>query len=342
MAKPNGGCMQMRRYVLRSGLGALLGVYGQPVRPFAPFYGPSAKAVEARPLVYLGSEELATDRGFQKVALALQERHASAWARCTLRHQHFAGAAALAQQDVVVKAALALRPLLLIAPTGASAMAVLRTDTSVPMVFASFSELARMGLQEGPIRDRAVTGVSLFDRLHAKRLELLGDAFPQIRHLGVLADRDWASYPSYTAQIEAQARRQGWRLDLHAANDAAGLERLLRVASLQRSQAWYVPPTFLSYRFEAKIIEALALSKRPAMHSSVEEVRKGALIAYAQDHGFVHIALADLAARILQGEDAGRIPIERPRRFTLALRPRDQPLALRLPAALVRRADVLF
>ena len=75
------------------------------------------------------------------------------------------------------------------------------------------------------------------------------------------------------------------------------------------------------------------------MHATDREVAQGALMAYSQDTAYTAEALADLALRVAMGERAGDIPVQRPRRFVLSVRPRDEPAALRLPAHLVKRAD---
>jgi putative ABC transport system substrate-binding protein len=143
-------------------------------------------------------------------------------------------------------------------------------------------------------------------------------------------------------QILPQAQSLGWRIDLLTADERPDLERLLVSRALQAADAWYVPTSFISYRFAPSIIRAQQRLSKPAIHTTVQEVRAGALMAYAQDTSFAQEAMADLVARIYAGEDPAQIPIDRPRRFTLAVRPRAEPASTRLPLTLVQRADLII
>lgn len=321
--------------------GTLISCTG-PLTPPARAQGQSANNSGGM-LVYLGVNDEVHDGGFLSLTAQLRSRHAVTMGGWSLRHLRFPDSNVAGQQTAAISHALAMRPQGVIAPTGAAATALMRADKHMPLVFASFSDPARMGLfATGSRRNRAATGISLFDNLHAKRLELLHDAFPGVARLGVLADRGWADYPAYRTQIDTQSGAFGWSVTLHVADEASTLARLLDSHEFRRMDAWYVPATYLSYRFEQPIIQALARWRRPAVHCTVAEVQQGALLAYAQDHGFVYEAMAELVARLCQGEDPALIPIERPRRFILALRPRTEPAELRLPPALVRRADLVL
>ena len=121
----------------------------------------------------------------------------------------------------------------------------------------------------------------------------------------------------------------------------ASLPALAQTAAL-RLDGWYIPATFVAYEYEREIIDALQRMKVPAIHATEQEVAAGALMAYAPDTGFVWDTLAELCLRVLGGEDAGAIPIQRPRRFSLAVRPRDEPRVLRLAPNLIQRADRVY
>jgi ABC-type uncharacterized transport system substrate-binding protein len=106
--------------------------------------------------------------------------------------------------------------------------------------------------------------------------------------------------------------------------------------------AWYVPATYLAYFAEASILQHLQRLGRPSMHTTLGEVARGAPMAYVQDTRFVFDAMADLTHRVLRGVDAGSIPVQGPRQFVLAVRPRDTPAALRVHPSVVRRADRIY
>jgi hypothetical protein len=65
-------------------------------------------------------------------------------------------------------------------------------------------------------------------------------------------------------------------------------------------------------------------------------------MAYALDTSYAFDALATLVARIAAGEDAGDIPVQRPRRHTLAIRVHGVATDMRAAPSIVRRADILY
>jgi hypothetical protein len=66
------------------------------------------------------------------------------------------------------------------------------------------------------------------------------------------------------------------------------------------------------------------------------------LMAFAQDVPAATEMLADLTLRILRGEDAGSIPVQRPKKFILAVRPRDEPGVPQIHPSVIRRADRVY
>jgi hypothetical protein len=64
-------------------------------------------------------------------------------------------------------------------------------------------------------------------------------------------------------------------------------------------------------------------------------------MSYTQDARFAWSALADLVGRVLDGEPAGAIPIERPQRFELAVRVSPDTGVAPLADAVLARADVI-
>lgn len=248
------------------------------------------------------------------------------------------------QQDLAAKRALIVKTAwqsaaVLVAPTGNSALMAAAAGRG-SVVFASFIDPIRAGLAHS---DRypggRVTGISLADWLDAKRLQLLRDAFPTIRRVGVLADPSWAEH--YDG--EARVLRDAAALQLHATmyygTVASDIDRLMSSPTAAAQDAWLVLPTNLAYIGEVQIAAHLKRLGVPGMFSTEREVRRGGALAYVADASFVYPKLAELAARVVQGEDPGRIPIERPRRYWLLARAdasfRGEPISLRL----LRRAN---
>jgi putative tryptophan/tyrosine transport system substrate-binding protein len=235
-------------------------------------------------------------------------------------------------------------PRVLVAPTGDSAaMAAARAGANQgSLVFATYLDPLRQGLVDSLRRPgRRTTGVSLADHLHAKRLELLHDAYPAIQRVAVLVDRYWLPAYDFDAEMGVAARRLGLQLALHVADSANEVDRVFLGTAAAAAEAWYIPPTYVAYLAESRIIEHLRRLQQPAMHATVDEVVHGARMAYAQDTAFAFEALARLTLRVASGEEAGQIPVERAKRFELAVRV-DRAAERRMRPMVIKRADRVF
>ncbi|MDG0855255.1 hypothetical protein EXH46_16305 [Pelomonas puraquae] len=231
----------------------------------------------------------------------------------------------------------------LVAPSGNSAAMAVEVAPRTPVVFASFLDPVRAGfVLSNRVPGAMATGVSLADRLDGKRLQLLQQAFPEIRRVGILTDRSWQQHYDGESRVLAEASALGLQVQLHIGETADDIGPLMGSARAARHQAWYVMPTDLAYVGESRIKSNLRRLGVPAMYSTLGEVERGGELAYAADASFVYPTLAELVKRIVDGESPGRIPIERPRRFLLIARSDARWHTQPINARLLQRANVIF
>jgi ABC-type uncharacterized transport system substrate-binding protein len=295
----------------------------------------------SRPLVYIGTVSEESDRSYKRFIEAMSARHPEQLRNHPLHYVH------VADRDVgleasTIRAALKLDPQVLITPTANTARAAAGLNLMTPVVFASYQHPVTSGIVDSMsgTRRQHMTGVSLADQWHEKRFELLREAFPSARTLAILADRSWAESDANALEVSAAARRQGFLPILVLAESQQELDAAMTGATATAFDAWYVPATYVAYLHEDRVIAHLDELDAPAIHTTGAEVRSGALLAYAPDTSFVFAAMADLVARVCDGEDAAVIPIEQPWRMVLFVRPRAEVWTRRkLPPTIVRRAD---
>lgn len=232
------------------------------------------------------------------------------------------------------------RPQMVVALSGPEAIAARDAFVGVPIVFTSFEEPLEQGVvSNAQARPEPVCGISLADTLEGKRFEILRLAFPGVRRVGVLADRQWADVMGGRPRTEREAARQGLRATVYLAEDQAQVQAVLQAPESAGLDAWYVPATPISDHSGPVIIERLRAWKKPSIWTSPEEVGQGAPLAYAQETGFVWRSLVDLIARVHGGERPGDIPILRPTRFTLSVRVEAASPVPAPQASIVRQAD---
>jgi len=291
-------------------------------------------------LVVLVRGAPAQDRNFERFASAFASRHPKLAERVRLE--------ALRMDDDGAPMTPTLRtlaehaPALVIAMNGTHALAVRRTAPRLPLVFSTQADPLALGISSSLLkRPEPVTGLWINDELDAKRLELLLDAYPTLRTVGLLGDAEWRQgLGPLQAELQAIAANRRVQLRILQAASVDEALRLVDSADARQVQAWCLPRTTLS--LDSRIGRWLLSQGKPVMAGHTPDVHDAANLSYAHDKSFVAPALADLAARVLQGEPAGAIPIQVPQRFQLAVRiVADE----RLPALsrdIVRRADLVL
>lgn len=294
-----------------------------------------------RPLVYIGSFTAVDDRSFARLAQALRDRHPEQLARHPLRYVR-ASDKDMQVMFEQISAACDLDPAVLIAPTADTARAAVRLGGRCPVVFSSYQHPVATGIVDEMVKPRSqrMAGVSLADRWHDKRLELMRESFPQARTLAILGDRSWAESENNADRVMDHARRHAFTPRVFLVESGQEIDALMTSPTIRDIDAWYIPASYAIYLNEGKVIQHLARLDVPAMHTTLREVKAGALMAYARDTEFVYDALAELVARVSDGEDPATIPIAQPWRMLLAVRPREGTGPRRhLPAHIVQRAD---
>ena len=232
---------------------------------------------------------------------------------------------------------------LLFAPTFSAARQALGPGMSIPTVFYSAIDPVRAGLVRSlTAPGGAAAGISMADFTHEKRLEILREAVPSIRRVAVLTDSPWLQHFDGGATLVKAAERLGLTLGIANADAPEDLDRLLNDPAFADADAWYVPRTFVADRAEARLIAHMRRIGKPAMFHAADQVARGAQMAYSQDASFVWPTLADLTARVLDGEDPATIPVERPRRYILSVRTGPETNAPPIAPAVIRRADRIY
>lgn len=291
-------------------------------------------------LTYLGQATLDIDQGFKSFSTAVARHLARYNVAFDVEVHHELASTELFRRLESVKQG---ERQVFVAPTTYSARDVMKAAPAASVVFYSAANPLTSGLVKSLHAPGGhASGVALFDTLDEKRLETLLVAYPSIRHVAVLADRDWLERPDNHAAMKVLRQKFAFRISELQADSAEHLLSLLKTFDLQSIDAWYVPISKLTVDHLPVTVGALLQTRRPAMFSTTEPVRLGAALSLAQDTSFVWDALAEMAVRVLAGEDPANLPVERPRRFVLSVRPGVSSDLGPLSAEVVRRADRVY
>ena len=214
---------------------------------------------------------------------------------------------------------VASRPALVVAP-GAEAVYGLREQTqAIPILFISITDPIDSGLVTDTHRPRGnVSGFSFHVPLGAKQLEILRQAFPDTRRVGVLGDRYAFSTSAFREMSQAASGVLG--IDIVRVHFQS-LEQLAPAVQHASAEvdAWLVPEAGVTHRFGAEIVALLNASGRPAIYGHDRFVQMGGLMSYSQSFDDWSGRVLRMARSVLQGFPVGELPVEHPEAFRFAI-----------------------
>lgn len=299
----------------------------QPVRPARIAYLTGYSAEVDKPLL----------AAFRQGLRELGYREGSD-VRIDVRH----GGAAPARIEALAAELAATRPDLYVVGTAGAAAAVRRVAGSAPIVMANVQDPVTSGFVSSLARPGGnMTGMSDFHAASVtKRLELMKEAAPSLRIVGVLWNRNSATNASQLKDLERAApglKLQLLSLPVAEPKDIDGA--LQRLQSERDAGLIMLGDYVLTTRMDV-IARAALESRIPAAYTLRGFVAAGGLMAYGTDFADLYRRSASFVDRILKGAKPGDLAIELPTKFELFLNARTaKALGLELPRSLLLRAD---
>jgi putative tryptophan/tyrosine transport system substrate-binding protein len=229
---------------------------------------------------------------------------------------------------------------LIIAP-GAAIGTLKKATAVIPIVFPIARDPVGGGLVESLARPGGnATGLSAESTdLTGKRLELLREVVPHLRHLAIIFD---GAYPSAVIEVndaQATARTLGIEvamLDIRRAEDIAPAFAKLG----PQSEALYVVSDALVASNRTRIITLALGARLPTIFNNREFVKSGGLMSYGADYPDLFRRSAEYADKILRGTKPSDLPVEQPTKFHLAINPTTaKALGLTIPESFLLGAD---
>ncbi|MEI9925832.1 MAG: ABC transporter substrate-binding protein [Bradyrhizobium sp.] len=193
-----------------------------------------------------------------------------------------------------------------------------KATSKTPVVVALMSDPVGTGLVSSLARPGGnITGMSIQSTdLAGKRIELLKEAVPAIRNLGILAYVDYAGTMMDVGAIHAASKSFGLEVVTVPIHRASDIEPAF--ASLDpQTQAIYVPPNLLVNTNRILINELAQRRRLPTMFGFREYVDSGGLMSYGPNTPHLFRRAADYVDKILRGAKPNDLPVEQPTEFDL-------------------------
>jgi ABC-type uncharacterized transport system substrate-binding protein len=234
---------------------------------------------------------------------------------------------------------------LVCAALSASRMARQETKT-IPIVINIPDDPVALGLIDSLARPGGnITGLTRLGReLSGKRLELLAEAVPGLKRVGILysptnlfrpgSRRNFEDYevPARALKITA--------LSLEVRNPSQDLEGAFREVIKGRANALIIINTTPVIPYRKKIAELAIKNRLPLMSETNDWVEAGGLISYAADDPESYRRVAAYVDKILKGTKPADLPVEQPTKFELVINLKTATqIGLTIPPNVLVRAD---
>ena len=231
---------------------------------------------------------------------------------------------------------------IIVARASSGATAAKRATTTIPVVFAGVYAPVELGLVSNLARPGGnLTGIAVnASDMAAKRVQLLKELVPTLRRVAMLSH---PAHPSNSVQVqgaETAARALGLHLEVVPVRSADDFDTTLRALSRIDGLLHSDTPLFATYR--ARLAEAAARSRLPAIFPSKAYVDAGGLMSYGADLPDLYRQAAIHVDKILKGAKPSDLPVEQPTKFELVINKRTaKAIGLTIPSSLLLQADVM-
>ena len=230
----------------------------------------------------------------------------------------------------------------IVATSGAAALAAKRVTSSVPIVMAESGDPIAIGLVASLKRPGGnVTGVSAIDpELTAKRLQLLKEVAPKISHCALLFHPPFQATVVSLNEARTAAPRLGLAIVPMEVSGEDTLESAFSAAARLGANALITSGDPFASRHQRRIVDLAAKYRLPAMYFWREFAEGGGLLAYGPSLSAMYGQAAVFVDKILKGARPGDLPVEQPTRFELLVNLKTaRTLGLTIPPSVIARAD---
>lgn len=228
---------------------------------------------------------------------------------------------------------------------GAASVAAREATPTIPIVMIAAGDPVRLNLVTSLARPGGnVTGVAWDVGLvtFAKALELLIEALPGLRRVGILVNPANPGQALAIAQLKDAAGSLRLPVVLLEASTPRDFDKAFAALARDRTEAMLVvaDPMFIGHRERlAELAKKYAL---PSMFGGREYVEAGGLMGYGPSLTDAFARAAVFTDRILKGARPGDLPVEQPTKFDLTVNlTTAERLGVTIPQALLLRADVV-
>jgi len=219
---------------------------------------------------------------------------------------------------------------------------VVKVPRTVPVVYEFSADPSSSGIATDlahPLYN--ATGVTLMmAELSGKRLELLKQILPAVRHVGVLANALHPGQELERAVVQEKAGQLGLRTSAYTTRSEAELDAALAALGAVAPEALLVLSDGFVVVHRRKILDFALARRLPVISGWAVMAESGALCTYGPRLTESYARVGYFVDRILKGAAASSLPIEQPTILELVINLKaSRQLGVPVPQAVLARAD---
>ena len=223
--------------------------------------------------------------------------------------------------------------------------AATKATRTIPIVMRTGGDPVKAGHVASLARPGGnITGVyAMSVELSGKRLELLAEVVPGIKHIAVLTTSSNFKATNEYKEMEAAARVLGVKLQVLTALDPDTIDSAFVAMSRERAEALVLIPTARYVQHRERILKHVAKNRLPSIYSHNEDVENGGLMSYGVNYAAEYRRTAVYADKILKGAKPADLPVEQPMKFELIINLKTaKQIGHTIPPNVLARADKLI
>jgi ABC-type uncharacterized transport system substrate-binding protein len=230
----------------------------------------------------------------------------------------------------------------IVAPSSTFVEAARQATTTIPIVFAVHGDPVGLGHVASLARPSGnVTGLSmLLTELATKELEMMKEAVPQARRIGILWNPTTPTHLPALKAIEAAGERLGVQLRMVPARTLEELDSAFSMMMQEAVNSFLVVASPLIVAHGGPLAGLAMKYRLPGMYPFKENVEAGGLMSYGADRDDLYRRAATYIDRILKGAKPADLPVEQASKYQLVINLRTaKALGVAIPPTLLARAD---
>jgi putative ABC transport system substrate-binding protein len=235
---------------------------------------------------------------------------------------------------------VAEKPDPLLALGGDVAPYAVKATSTIPIVFLSSADPIRLGLAASLARPGGnATGITLLlDDTASKRLELLKEVVPRVKHAAFLWNPDHPD--NELREAERAAQSLGVRLQLVEMRGSGDVDAALRAVTDAGCDALYVVSSRQTVLNTSRIVDFATRHRLPLAGGWGAWAHAGGLLSYGPNINDMMRRLVAYVDKVLKGAKPADLPIEQPTKFEFVINVKvAKSIGVDVPPILLSRAD---